>query len=113
MASEYIRLSPEEKIYGQSIFLNSQLSFIDIINKIKGYKKLRKKELQLKISLKSKISEIYISLEEFSSYLPKSEYNLPPIIKPKVKNIDSKEEFELKDEIEDIKRKLHDLEKEI
>jgi len=113
MASEYIRLAPEEKVYGQSILLKSQLTFIDIIKRIEEYKKLRRKELHLKVNLKSKISEIYTSLEEFTSYLPKSEYKVPILEKPKVKTLDSKEESELKDEIEEIKRKLQNLEKEI
>ena len=103
---EYVKLDPSEQIYGKKHLLHSQMEILYIMKRYKEFTKLRKLELKLKTLLKKKVSEV------------KEETKLLETILPKVKHADSEEKTlrdypkkrsDLEDEIDDIRRKLAEL----
>jgi hypothetical protein len=87
MNPEYVRISPQERIYGDKSLLLSQLSLINMIKRYKEYKAVRKEELLLKIELKKKFEETKVLLETLDRILPR------------VKMEDEKHEEKIKKEI--------------
>jgi len=108
MASEYVRISNAEKIYGQKNCLHSQLEILNLIKSFNFYKELRKKELQLKIALRAKIENLMQSMENFEKLLPTTRYK-PEVIR-REKETEKKEDVSsLEGEIAFIRRKLEKL----
>lgn len=108
MASEYVRISSAEKIYGQKNCLHSQLEILNLIRGFNSYKGLRKKELQLKIVLRAKVEALSQSLENFEKLLPHTNYK--PEIARREKEIAQKEDVSsLEEEVAFIRRKLEKL----
>ena len=71
MNSEYIKISPTEKVYGAKNLLTTQLNILNIHKDIREYRKLRNEEFALKVSLKSKLNEAFSTLEILDKLLPK------------------------------------------
>ena len=71
MSSEYIKISPTEKIYGARNLLTTQLNILNNHKNIREYKKLRNEEFALKVSLKSKLNEVFSTLDILDTLLPK------------------------------------------
>lgn len=70
--SEYIMLTSAETEYGDKNLLYAQLDLLSMVKRYKSYEALRKQELTLKISLKSKAEEAVVSLNTLSKSLPKA-----------------------------------------
>lgn len=107
MASEYVRISSAEKIYGQKNCLHSQLEILNLIRGFNSYKELRKKELQLKIALRAKIEALLQSLENFEKLLPHTSYK--PDVARREKEVEKEDISSLEDEVAFIRRKLEKL----
>jgi len=71
MNSEYIKISPTEKVYGAKNLLTAQLNILNSHKDIREYRKLRNEEFALKVSLKSKLNEAFSTLEILDKLLPK------------------------------------------
>jgi|SRR3989344_3324347 len=112
MHTEYVRLSKDEKNEGYKNLLYSQLEYLNSIRSFNNYRALRNKELSLKISFKSKISNILSEMEKFESLLPKPHFlEEINIKKKKMENKMAKkaEVNPLASEIDIIKQKLSRL----
>ncbi len=112
MQTEYVRLSKDEKNEGYKNLLHSQLEYLNSIRSFNNYWALRNKELSLKISLKSKISEAFGEIEKFEGLLPKSHFLEE--IRAKKKEMENKKAKKvqvnpLTKEIDVIKQKLFRL----
>ncbi|MEK6850450.1 MAG: hypothetical protein AABX85_02665 [Nanoarchaeota archaeon] len=109
MASEYVRLSRQEVIYGQKNFLKAQLDVLDLVKHYLFFLKARKEEFILKIRLKNKLEETKNSIILFEKSLPRV-YSAETEAKKKVRfEKESKEVSSLEQEIELIKQKLAGL----
>ena len=107
MASEYVRISSAEKVYGQKNCLHSQLEILNLIRGFNAYKGLRKKELQLKVTLRAKVESLLQSLESFEKLLPHTSYK--PEVARREKEIEKEDVSSLEDEVAFIRRKLEKL----
>jgi len=102
MVSEYVGLSYGAKVYFQKNSLQSQLELLNSVERIRKYKKLRMRELVLKLKLKSRIKEALGEIRILEKFLPKAEYT------GKEKEEEEKE-MKLSEEVEKIKEKLNAL----
>jgi len=115
MGTEFVRLSHPERIYGQTNFVQSQLEMLNLIKNFRTYKKLRKEEFTMKVSLKSKIGEALELIETLNRKLPKI---VDSEVAKELKKGDGKEKGKKKDlsvqeEMEELQRKLIELRKEM
>jgi hypothetical protein len=100
--TEYVKISGLEKNYSQKNLLQGQAYIISSIKHLKSYHNLRKKELLLRIKLKSLIENASSSLNSFEKSLPDVSYES--------ETLEAKKEKQTLDkELEDIKLKLHSL----
>ena len=104
MESEFVRFSEAERVYGQKSFLHAQLGMLDMVKSFRDYKELRKKELELKVSLKARIGEAFSLLEKLENKLPKTSFK-----ESKVSKKGRKKVLSVKEEMEELKRKLAQL----
>jgi len=74
MATEYVRLTNSEKMYGAKNMLHAQLEFLNSMRSYRTFREIRSKEFILKVSLKNRIGELHVLLAKFENYLPKSTY---------------------------------------
>lgn len=112
MKPEHIRITPEEKIYGEKQLLYSQLELISFLKRYESFRNLRNEELLLKIALKNKIEETKKSIEVLNRLLPR------PSLLPKEKEhhqkktqteIKKPKHLSLEGEVDEIQRKLKRL----
>jgi len=114
MGSEFIRLSHTSTVVGKKNLLYTELEMLNILKSLKEYKKLRKQEYELKVSLKSKIQQVIDYIKELERRLPetsikiKTLHSTSPKISPKTSQ-DKEKRISFDDEIYDIKKKLEKL----
>ena len=72
--SEYVRVKPAERVYGETNLLQSQLNLITLLKQYQEYKMLRKEEIYMKIELKKQIGELNEFLDHLSKLLPESKF---------------------------------------
>lgn len=72
--TEYLQVSPQEKLYTEKNLLQSQLELISIIKHLNQHKSLRNEELALKIAVKGKMDEIKEKIRLFEKLLPKTTF---------------------------------------
>lgn len=108
MASEYVRISSAEKIYGQKNCLHSQLEILNLTRSFGVYKELRQKELKLKVALRAKVEALLQSLENFEKLLPHTSYK-PEVVRREREIAEKEDIASLEDEVAFIRRKLEKL----
>ena len=110
MTTEYIKFSVPERIYGDKNLLHSELELLGIIKRITNYKKLRKDDLILRLTLKKKIEDILENLKLLDKLLPHSK--MAGLLKQRAgeEAIEEGEKLTLEQEIEAIRRRLEKLE---
>lgn len=74
MSGEYIRISPTERIFGETNLLQTQLALLTILKQYQEYESLRKEGFFLRIELKKKLGEAKEFLEALSKSLPESKF---------------------------------------
>ena len=113
MASEYVRFSHSEKVYGERNLLQSQLDLLQSTKNLLAYKELRREENILKLSLKSKIKEAAITIRELEKTLPKIKALEAPLDSNEIEEAteEVQETSSLNEELEKIKRKLEHLQR--
>ena len=104
--TEYVKFNPQESLYGQRNFLNSELDLLSLIKKVKNFKKLRADEQVLKLTLKKKMEEVIETLEILDKLLPPGHFRR---LKEKIGVKEKDETLTLDQEIEMIRRKLEKL----
>lgn len=103
MSSEYVKISPPEKHFGERSLLESQARVLQSLKYLESYKKLRNHEILLKINLKKQI-------EEAKTHLHTLKKTLPSIPKQGQENHNQEQKFSSIDsELENIKSKLQSL----
>jgi hypothetical protein len=109
MTTEYVKFSAPEKIYGQKNMLRSELESLEVVKRIRNFKKLRKEDLVLRLALKKKIQESLENLKTLDKLLPHSK--MAGLRKRKVQEDleEDEENLTLEQEIEVIRRKLNSL----
>ena len=107
MTSEYIRLSPGERFYGQKYLLQSQIEVLNLVKGFKEFLSLRDEELMLKVALKNKIAETLEFLARLNKILPKTKYKEEPVNEEE--KIRHRERLSIQEEIDRIKNKLQKL----
>ncbi|MBS3090979.1 hypothetical protein J4217_00845 [Candidatus Pacearchaeota archaeon] len=110
MKSEYVKLSSDEKFFGTKNLLQSQESMINLLKHFDKYGELRKDEMNLRVSLKSKIGEAMNIVDNLIRSLPKArmEDNEPDEFE--ILDREKREKKETHErELEDIRQKLASL----
>ena len=108
MEYRYVQMGHEEALLGKKNLLACQLDLLKCAKSIKSFRVLRKKEANEKIKLRSIFRSLNMKIQLFNSSLPKTS-SLPEkrVSKKRV----FKDEENLKDQLEDIKKKLEILSK--
>lgn len=104
--SEYVRVSAQEKVFGDNHLLQSQLELLSLVQSFKKYKELRLNELTLKVGLKAKLEELKGLVESLENMLPMAGYHEERQDKTEHKVEKRKENLGLQEEIERIRRKI-------
>lgn len=110
MATEYVKLSSLESIYGQKQVLHTELELLGIVKRIMAFQKLRQEELILKIALKKEFDDTMENLKLLDKLLPHTK--MTGLIKKEFISEEIEEErgvLTLEQEIEQIKRRLEKL----
>jgi hypothetical protein len=115
--TQYVKLSPQEQVFGEKGLLQSQASLLVITKRLRNYKKLRIEELMLKLLLKKKLGEVKESFSMLDNLLPPAPIRKEKPIK-KAGVIEVQEEIveevveekpkvkTLEDEIDEIRQKI-------
>ncbi len=105
--AEYVRFNPQESLYGQRNFLNSELDILNLVKVVRNFKKLRSDEHVLRATLKNKMNELIETLNMLDKLLPPGHFRLH---REESAGLKEKEEtLTLDQEIEMIRRKLEKL----
>ena len=111
MSLQYIKLSGDEKNYGEKKLLQSRLDLISNLKHLREYKKIRREEIVLKIALKNKVKEVQDLLDSFRSLLPKVKLQKESSMEKEIDIVakETKEISTLDQELEEIRNKLERL----
>ena len=104
---EYIKLEPSEQVYVKRSLLYSEMEILNIIKGYKEFLKLRKLELSLKTTLRKKIKDVKEEMTILDKLLPKVKESHSDM--EKLKSNYPKKRQDLEQEIQDIQRKLAEL----
>lgn len=104
MEMRYIKLDYEDALESKKSLLNSEISLLEILRKVKSYRNFRMKELSFKDKLKMELNKLNKKIEELQKSLP-SEYSKVDKRKNKEKKVFNRDR-DLEDELNEIKKKL-------
>lgn len=111
MTEEYVRITSHEKLFGERNLLYVQMELLSSEKNLVSYNRLRKKENQLKIDLKSRIKEAFDLIKDLDKILPKvalpKEEEIHIVEKPTLE--DSWKPLTLDEELIQIRKKLEKL----
>ena len=107
--TEYVRFSDPERIFGEKYILYGELGILNMLKRLKNYKKFRSEELILRLTLKKKIDDAQENLRVLDKLLP--HHKMEGLRKREMKEdlIEENEALTLEQEIEAIRRKLERL----
>jgi predicted nuclease with TOPRIM domain len=109
--AEYVRVSPQEKYFGDKNLLQSQLELLHLIQSFQKYKSLRNEELVLKIALKNKVGEAINLVDKLERLLPVAHYKSSEPKETEHERKKRERKLSLEQEIERIRQKLSGLQK--
>jgi len=104
----HIRLGADEAIRSKKDILATEIGLIKIAQHLSAYKKLRSKELEVKVELDKKMTEFRNTIRQLKGYLPK--IKVPKILEDKEEKMD-KIERELKEETKEEDHKKETIKK--
>lgn len=105
---EYIKLDSSEQVYGKKHLLCSQMEMLSVMKRYESLKKMRQTEFKIKTSLKQKIKNVQDELKILDTFLPKTKHK--SIEEAKIKySQDTKKHIDLQYELDEIKKKLAEL----
>lgn len=105
METRHMRIDNDEAIFSKKQLLTSELNLIHILKRMQNYKILRKKELAIKEKLKTQLSSFRISFSNLISTMPQQ----PITMKKKEREYSNSGELSIEDELNEIRRKLAEL----
>lgn len=110
METKHIRMDQEEVISAKREILHSQINTLHLIKKLRNYKILRKKELNLRTKLKQEMGFLKSKINLIISTMPK-EASERPVRELKKSPVKNKEKInnDIQNELEEIKKKLERL----
>ena len=108
MEKRYVRLDYEQALDTKREMLSSQINLLSIVNKIRSYKELRKKEISAKNQLKTELKALNLLINKLETDFPRGSTEIQ--IKTNHIKINKKEIRRYDDELEEIKDKLRRLE---
>ncbi|MEK6927706.1 MAG: hypothetical protein AABX11_04705 [Nanoarchaeota archaeon] len=116
MGSEYLFFNTIEYKETKKSLLNSELSVLNSVEALHNYKQLRLEELNLKIKMKTLITQAIESIDLLEKAMPQTRFNPEKIHSPRPKDTEDttpieteqemKRSFDMKSQLDDIKRKL-------
>lgn len=107
METRHVKIDYENALSGKKNLLNSEINLLLVLEKIRDYKELRKKEFALKNKLKIVFFEVNKKIETIYHYLPEKNVKEKIVKKVKIKNnTEKKIDKDIRLELEEIKRKL-------
>lgn len=106
----HIKLQHHEALHAKKLLLTSQLDIIQTLKRLKNYELYRKREIATKNRLKEAITSLKTKIDFVLANFPREEKI--KIKKPKriSENLEIKENEDIQKELEEIKKKLEDLE---
>ncbi len=113
MSNEYVRLTTAEVNYTKKHLLNIELESLTSLKKLKEYKDLRSKELNMKISLKTALDSLSQELIIMDKLLPHTSWDkkdndemIPSIHTMEIPQLKAQENNELENQLDEIRKKL-------
>lgn len=107
----HIKLNYNELIISKKEILSTEANLIRILQTIKGYDSLRKKELNLKLKLLRKLKSTRTQIKNLEQILPKLDIPEENTASKKTSKNAKPKKDNLKLELEEIQRKLKKLER--
>lgn len=107
----HIRLNRDELINSKKEILSTEADLIRILQTLKKYHLLRTNELKLKAKFLKKLKETKVEIKKLEEILPKPK--IPKSLKEigKIKEISEAKKGNLEIQLEEIQRKLRELER--
>lgn len=105
----YSRLEYQDVVSGKKNILETEQSFLNILNNINNYKALRKKEIVLKIKLRNDLKHIKDSFTKISNHVPQTKGIKHIKAMPKKREKEVKRNSSIDEQLMDIKKRLSEL----
>jgi len=105
----HVKINQNELVPAKRSVLSIESNLIRVIQKVKKYNSLRLKELRLKASLLRRLKETTKGIVNLEGALPHPD--MPKILKEKPKPKSKKRKDNLETQLEQIQRKLKELER--
>ena len=110
METRHVKIKYENALSGKKHLLNSEISLLQILNKINSYKSLRKSELNTKNKLRIELGNVKKELKSLHDSFPKQHHKTENKERPE-KIISVEHNRDVSSELEEIREKLEKLEK--
>ena len=107
MESRHISIERTDAVALKKEVLNSEVSILEILKRLRSYRLLRKKEFVLRTELKAHFATLHTKVNSSCSSLP--EY-FPASVEKKFTSAHPRESHDIQKELEDIRAKLQRLE---
>ena len=104
--TRHIKIGYEEALSAKKQLLSGELNLLHVMKRIKNYKVLRKNEITTKNKLKVSITSLKSKLNLLQSKFPEQEIRLQNY---KRKEIKTKKDADIKEQLDEIKSKLAKL----
>lgn len=108
METRHVKLDYETSLSSKKQLLSAELNLLQIIRKIKAYNFLRKREFAAKKEFKKTISSLKSRVNSVEATFPEQDLKKKKMSKV-IKKIRKKERSNLKNELDEIKKKLERL----
>ncbi len=105
---EYVSINPAQQVYGKKNLLYCEMELLNSIKRYESYQKLKKDEHTLKKALKKKIAELHEDVRKMLELIPKVKQ--PEYPSEKKSNTSNKRKLDLEEKIQEIKRRIAELE---
>lgn len=112
METRHVRIDYENALESKKQMLSSEINLLHVLNNIRTYKQLRKKEISIKSNLRTNISQLRSKLSLIESTFPERKIVGSKVIRLK-KEIKTKEDKakdrDFQNQLDEIKMKLSRL----
>lgn len=106
METRHIRINYEDALSSKKQLLSSELSLLQTIKYLKGYRVLRKREMIEKNNLRGSLSSLKTKINLIQSTFPKEEFTKMSKIGHKIKKLKTTEKTHIGRELEEIQERL-------
>lgn len=111
MEAKHIRIEHPDAVASKKELLITEMNILKVVRRVINFKNLRKKEFTLRAKIKTDINSLRAKIKLFESSLPKEESKEKIEKKIAEKRKETRENFDIQMQLEEIQSKLNELEK--